>query len=70
MTLRRKIVALATGSCPDPSINVPFLMNSRGEELVMAVVPHAFDSEVRVSPAPPPTISISGSCQGMPALAT
>jgi len=39
MTLRRKIVALATGSCPDPSINVPFLMNSRGEELVMAVVP-------------------------------
>ena len=36
-----------TGSRPDPSINVPFLISSRAEEFVITVPPYTIASKVR-----------------------
>jgi hypothetical protein len=40
-----------TGSHPLPSINVPFLISSRGGEFVVPVASHTSDSEVKAEPA-------------------
>jgi hypothetical protein len=38
---------LVTGCRPDPSISVPFLISSRGEEFVITAPPYTIDIEVR-----------------------
>jgi hypothetical protein len=39
--------SVVTGSRPDPSISVPFLISSRGEEFVITAPPYTIDIEVR-----------------------